>query len=229
MNANIATFNQHGGDFWNKNGAYRTLHEINPARLQFIERHISLKNQKILDVGCGGGILSESLALKGARVSGIDLSPSVLESARNHLQISGLNIDYRQVSTRECVANQEQYDHIMCLEMLEHCDHPFMVISDLFQLVKPNGRVFFSTLNRNIKSYLGAIVFAEKIFKWLPNGTHDYHHFIRPEELVAMSEKAGFRPVALSGLDYHPLLKSASLSRNLSINYLYVAEKPSTF
>ncbi|MDO4435672.1 MAG: bifunctional 2-polyprenyl-6-hydroxyphenol methylase/3-demethylubiquinol 3-O-methyltransferase UbiG [Cardiobacteriaceae bacterium] len=226
MTAHIESFNQHGLDFWNPHGAYRTLHHINPARLQWIERYITLKNADILDIGCGGGILSESMAKKGARVTGIDLSESVLEAARLHRDAQGLSIDYQHISSQQLAEQAKRFDHITCLEMLEHVDNPASVLKDIYQLLKSGGYAFFSTLNRNSLSYLGAIVFAEKLTSLVPQGTHHYHAFIKPEELCAMVEHAGLKPKALCGLSYHPLLKTATLSRNLSINYLLLAQKP---
>lgn len=229
MTAHIDSFNQHGADFWNEHGAYRTLHHINPARLQFIERYINLKNKKILDLGCGGGILSESLAKKGAQVLGIDLSETVLLAAQKHRDEHGLNIDYQQISSHELASQSAlcgQFDAIMCLEMLEHVDNPAPILRDIFTLLKPNGYAFFSTINRSVRAYLGAIVIAEKLTSLVPKGTHDYHAFIKPEELCAMVEHAGLKPKALCGLDYHPFLKTATLSRKLDINYLLVAQKP---
>lgn len=227
MTAHIDSFNQHGADFWNERGAYRTLHHINPARLQFIKRYIPLKNQRILDLGCGGGILSESLAREGAQVLGIDLSETVLNAARTHRDQQGLNIDYQQISSQQL---REQsalpFDAVMCLEMLEHVDNPAPILRDIHSLLKPEGYAFFSTINRTPRAYLGAIVVAEKLTSLVPKGTHDYHAFIKPEELCAMVEQAGLKPKALCGLDYHPLLKTATLSRKLDINYLLVAQKP---
>lgn len=220
------SFDLHGEDFWNLKGAYRSLHHINPARMQFIERFISLRGQKILDIGCGGGILSEALVRKGAIVRGIDLSASVLSAANAHASQTGLSIDYRQISSHDCVQNGEQYDHITCMEMLEHVPSPAAILRDIYTLLKPNGYAFISTLNRNLRSYLGAIVAAEYVMKLVPKGTHCHRDFIQPQELVAMAEQAGLRPIALCGMDYHPFAKTAFLSRNLDINYLLAVQKP---
>lgn len=221
-----ASFNQYGEAFWDKKGPYRSLHHINPARLAFIRRHITIKGKRILDIGCGGGILSESLAKAGAIVTGIDLSPVVLDAARQHAQLSGLMIDYRECASAECVANKEQYDHIVCMEMLEHVINPAAILRDIFHLLKPGGYAFLSTLNRTPKSYLAAIIAAEYLTRLVPKGTHQHEHFIRPEELVNMAEHADFTAIALCGMDYHPLLKTAFLSRNLSVNYLLAIQKP---
>lgn len=220
QHADIDTFNQHGHQFWDKKGPYRTLHEINPARLTFIQRHINPAHTTILDIGCGGGILAESLAEAGARVRGIDLSASVLEAARAHARENAVNVDYQQGNSSDCVARGERFDHITCMEMLEHVADPAAVIRDIAALLKPGGYAFFSTLNRSIKAWLGAIVAAEYLTGIVPRGTHHYDWFITPAELTNMTVQAGLTPVALCGLDYHPLLRRANLSRNLDINYL---------
>ncbi|MDO4777519.1 MAG: bifunctional 2-polyprenyl-6-hydroxyphenol methylase/3-demethylubiquinol 3-O-methyltransferase UbiG [Cardiobacteriaceae bacterium] len=220
------SFDLHGAQFWDKNGPYRTLHHINPARLQFIRRHIDPKGKRILDIGCGGGILTEALYHAGALVSGIDLSEAVIEAAREHAALENLAIDYRVQSTGECVAAGEQYDHVTCLEMLEHVHDPGAILRDIEALLKPGGYAFFSTINRTMKARLLAITVAEKILRLVPRGTHEYEGFIRPQELVNMAEHAGLQPIALSGMDYHPLLRRAVLSRHFNINYLFVARKP---
>lgn len=222
--AHIDSFERHGADFWNRRGPYRTLHHINPARLQFIERFVKLAGASVLDIGCGGGILSEALAERGARVTGIDLSGAVLAAARAHRDISGLNIDYRQQSSADCVAAGEHYDHITCLEVLEHVQDPAAIIADIAQLLRPGGHVFFSTLNRTFKARAGAIWAAEGL-GLVPRGTHQFDFFLKPAELVRMVERAGLTPLELCGLDYHPLCGTARLSRRLDINYLLAARK----
>lgn len=219
------SFDLHGAQFWDKNGPYRTLHHINPARMQFIRRHIEPRGTRILDIGCGGGILSEALYRDGARVAGIDLSQAVIEAARDHAALQGYDIDYRCISTRDCVTGGEQYDHITCLEMLEHVHDPGGILRDIHALLKPGGYAFFSTINRNAKARLLAIVAAEKLLRLVPRGTHEYSGFIRPQELVRMAEHAGLQAVALCGMDYHPLARTAVLSRNLDVNYLFAARK----
>ncbi len=225
-NADIDSFDQHGEAFWDLSGPYKTLHQINPARLKFIRRFIDPTDQKILDIGCGGGILSEALAKEGAKVYGIDLSKSVIHAAKAHAQESALNIHYRQISSRDCVAENEQYDQIVCMEMLEHVPDPSQVIHDIYALLKPGGYAFFSTLNRNPISFFTAIVAAEWITRLVPRGTHQHSWFIRPNELVNTIEHAGLEAVALSGMDYHPLLGTALLSRNLNTHYLLAARRP---
>ncbi len=226
MSIETASFDQHGEAFWDMKGPYRTLHHINPARLRFIQQHIALSGQSILDIGCGGGILTEALVRKGAKASGIDLSSTVLQAARAHAQSEGLQIDYREVSTRTCVENGEQYDHITCMEMLEHVMNPASILRDIHALLKPGGYAFLSTLNRNAYSFFTAIVVAEWLTNLVPKGTHNHADFIRPQELVAMAENSGLEAVALCGMDYHPLLKKAFLSRHLKTNYLLAVRKP---
>lgn len=220
----IDSFERHGADFWNPQGAYRTLHEINPARLRFIEHYLPLAGKTILDIGCGGGILSEALAERGARVRGIDLSASVLQAAEAH-RPAHLKLDYRHQSSADCVRAGEQYDAVMALEILEHVEQPMRIIEDAYALLKPQGLAFFSTLNRNLAARWGAVFLAERVLKWIPQGTHDPDLFIKPQELVRMSERVGFQALALSGLHYHPLRRSASLSPKIGVNYLYVARK----
>lgn len=223
--AEIDSFEQHGADFWLENGPYRTLHHINPTRLSFIERYQSLSGKRILDIGCGGGLLSESMAQKGALVKGVDLSKAMIEAAKTHAAEQGLSIDYQCVSSADCVEKKEQYDIITCMEMLEHVVDPSVVIRDIYTLLNDNGYAFFSTLNRTITAFLGAIVAAEYLTRLVPIGTHQHDWFIKPAELVNMCEHAGLKVVALSGMDYHPLLKKANLSKNLSINYLLAVQK----
>lgn len=222
------SFDLHGAEFWDKNGPYRTLHHINPARLQFIRRHIEPQGKRILDIGCGGGILTEALYHAGATASGIDMSATVIDAAREHAALHHLDIDYRCIASHECVRRNEQYDHITCLEMLEHVHDPGAILRDIHALLKPGGYAFFSTINRTRKAWLLAIVAAEKITRLVPRGTHEYAGFIRPDELVGMVEHAGLQAVALCGMDYHPLLRRATLSRSLDINYLLAARKPET-
>ncbi|MDO5090491.1 MAG: bifunctional 2-polyprenyl-6-hydroxyphenol methylase/3-demethylubiquinol 3-O-methyltransferase UbiG [Cardiobacteriaceae bacterium] len=220
------SFDRHGAQFWDINGPYRTLHHINPARLQFIRRHIDPKGQRMLDIGCGGGILTEALHRAGAQVSGIDLSEAVIQAARDHAALENLAIDYRVQSSADCVAAGERYDHITCLEMLEHVHDPGAIFRDIEAMLKPGGYAFFSTINRTAKARFLAITVAEKIARLVPRGTHEYAGFIRPQELVNMATHAGLAPVALCGMDYHPFARRAVLSRNLDINYLFVARKP---
>ena len=223
LSANIGSFQQHGSAFWDVQGPYRTLHQINPARLQFVERFVVLSGLRVLDVGCGGGILSEALAERGASVLGIDLAESALQAAEAHR--AGQAVEYRLESSRETAARGEVFDVVTCMEMLEHVADPAAVLRDIHVLLKPGGWAFFSTINRTLKARLGAVYAAEYLLHLVPQGTHQYDWFIKPAELSRMAERAGLAPVAFCGMDYLPLRQSARLSRNLDINYLFAARR----
>ena len=223
LSADIGSFQQHGSAFWDVQGPYRTLHQINPARLQFVERFVVLSGLRVLDVGCGGGILREALAERGATVVGIDLAASALQAAEAHR--AGQAVEYRLESSRETAARGEVFDVVTCMEMLEHVADPAAVLRDIHALLKPGGWAFFSTINRTLKARLGAVYAAEYLLRLVPQGTHQYDWFIRPAELSRMAERAGLAPVAFCGMDYLPLRQSARLSRNLDINYLFAARR----
>ena len=223
LSADIGSFQQHGSAFWDVQGPYRTLHQINPARLQFVERFVVLSGLRVLDVGCGGGILSEALAERGASVLGIDLAKSALQAAEAHR--AGQAVEYRLESSRETAARGERFDAVTCMEMLEHVADPAAVLRDIHALLKPGGWAFFSTINRTFKARLGAVYAAEYLLHLVPQGTHQYDWFIKPAELSRMAERAGLTPVAFCGMDYLPLRQSARLSRNLDINYLFAARR----
>ena len=223
LSADIGSFQQHGSAFWDVQGPYRTLHQINPARLQFVERFVVLSGLRVLDVGCGGGILSEALADRGASVLGIDLAESALQAAEAHR--AGQAVEYRLESSRETAARGEVFDVVTCMEMLEHVADPAAVLRDIHALLKPGGWAFFSTINRTFKARLGAVYAAEYLLRLVPQGTHQYDWFIKPAELSRMAERAGLAPVAFCGMDYLPLRQSARLSRNLDINYLFAARR----
>lgn len=223
LSADIGSFQQHGSAFWDVQGPYRTLHQINPARLQFVERFVDLRGLRVLDVGCGGGILSEALAERGATVLGIDLAESALQAAEAHR--AGQAVEYRLESSREVAARGETFDAVTCMEMLEHVADPAAVLRDIHALLKPGGWAFFSTINRTLKARLGAVYAAEYLLRLVPQGTHQYDWFIKPAELSRMAERAGLTPVAFCGMDYLPLRQSARLSRNLDINYLFAARR----
>ena len=223
LSADIGSFQQHGSAFWDVQGPYRTLHQINPARLQFVERFVDLSGLRVLDVGCGGGILSEALAERGASVLGIDLAESALQAAEAHR--AGQAVEYRLESSRETAARGEVFDVVTCMEMLEHIADPAAVLHDIHALLKPGGWAFFSTINRTLKARLGAVYAAEYLLHLVPQGTHQYDWFIKPAELSRMAERAGLTPVAFCGMDYLPLRQSARLSRNLDINYLFAARR----
>lgn len=223
LSADIGSFQQHGSAFWDVQGPYRTLHQINPARLQFVERFVVLSGLRVLDVGCGGGILSEALAERGASVLGIDLAESALQAAEAHR--AGQAVEYRLESSRETAERGEVFDVVTCMEMLEHVADPAAVLRDIHALLKPGGWAFFSTINRTLKARLGAVYAAEYLLHLVPQGTHQYDWFIKPAELSRMAERAGLTPVAFCGMDYLPLRQSARLSRNLDINYLFAARR----
>ncbi|HNN46516.1 MAG TPA: bifunctional 2-polyprenyl-6-hydroxyphenol methylase/3-demethylubiquinol 3-O-methyltransferase UbiG [Azospira sp.] len=207
--------------WWDPNSEFRPLHEINPLRLDWIDRLAPLKGRKVLDVGCGGGILAEAMAARGANVTGIDLAEKPLGVARLHLLESGRSVDYRQVSAEE-LATQEAgtYDVVTCMEMLEHVPNPASTIASCAALVKPGGHVFFSTISRNPKAYLFAVIGAEYILQLLPKGTHDYAKFIKPSELSRWAKSVGLEVDEIIGMSYNPLTKAYSLGRDTDVNYL---------
>jgi len=214
-------FSQLAHRWWDPNSEFKPLHDINPLRLDWIDGHARLAGKKILDVGCGGGLLSEGMAERGAVVTGIDLSDKALSVARLHLLESGRSVDYRKVSAEELAAEQPaSYDAVTCMEMLEHVPNPASTIAACAALVKPGGHVFFSTINRNPKAYLFAVVGAEYILQMLPKGTHEYAKFIKPSELSRWAKSVGLEPEQLIGMTYNPLSKRYGLGRNTDVNYL---------
>ena len=218
----INKFEQMASRWWDKEGDFKPLHDINPLRLGFImDKTNGLQGKKVLDIGCGGGILSESMAKEGAQVTAIDMGDMPLEVAKLHLLESKLEIDY-QKSTAEDFAQQYegQYDVVTCLEMLEHVPDPSSIIRACYKLVKPQGHVFFSTINRNPKSFLFAIVGAEYLLQMLPKGTHDFKKFIRPSELEAWSRHAGLTFKSMTGMHYNPFTKKYGLGDNVDVNYI---------
>ena len=227
--AELAKFDSMASRWWDTEGDFKPLHDINPLRLDWIRQHVKLAGCRAVDIGCGGGILAESMAAANARVTGIDMADGPLAVARLHLHESGSDIDYRQ-STAEDLAAAEagEYDVVTCLEMLEHVPDPSQVIKSCAELVKPGGHVFFSTINRNPKSFLFAIVGAEYVLKLLPSGTHDYAKFIRPSELEEWARHAGLRLNASIGMHYNPLSKEYSLGANLDVNYLMYYQRPAS-
>lgn len=207
--------------WWDPTSEFRPLHEINPLRLEWIDQIVSLSGKTVLDIGCGGGILSESMAARGANVTGIDLSDKALGVAKLHLLESGRRVDYRKESAEAHAAEApERYDVVTCMEMLEHVPDPSSIVAACAQLVKPGGHVFFSTLNRNPKAYLLAVIGAEYILNMLPKGTHDYAKFIRPAELCRWAKAAGLEPDELIGMGYNPLTRVYRLNTDTSVNYL---------
>ncbi len=217
----VAKFDAAAYRWWDPEGEFRPLHEINPLRLDYIERRAGLKDREVLDVGCGGGLLAEGMAVRGARVLGIDMAPTALEVARLHALETGVELEYRQ-QTVESLAEERpgSFDVVTCLEMLEHVPDPASVVTACARLVKPGGSVIFSTINRNPKAYLFAIVGAEYLLRMLPVGTHDYAHFIRPSELAAWGRQAGLRLEDVTGMTYNPLTRHYALGRDVDVNYL---------
>jgi len=223
----IAKFEKLAARWWDPTSEFRPLHEINPLRLNWIEERVNLAGKNVLDVGCGGGILSESMAARGAHVTGIDLGKAPLAVARLHLKESHQQIDYRMIAAEDLAREQPaSFDVVTCLEMLEHVPDPSATVMACSQLVKPGGQVFFSTLNRNPKSWLFAIVGAEYVLKLLPRGTHDYMKFIRPSELERWCRQAGLHVRELTGMHYNPFTKKYSLGPGVDVNYLVHATHP---
>lgn len=212
--------------WWDPTSEFKPLHQLNPLRLQWIDAHASLTGKRVLDVGCGGGILAESMALKGAEVLGIDLAEKSLQVARLHALETGASIRYQAIAVETLAAEQaSQFDVVTCMEMLEHVPDPASIIQACAQLVKPGGWVFFSTINRNPKAYLLAILGAEYILRLLPRGTHDFKKFIRPSELLAVTRQAQLTTQELVGMHYHPLTDSFSLNHDTSVNYLVACQR----
>lgn len=224
----INKFEELASRWWDPNSEFKPLHEINPLRLDYINRLAALPGKKVLDVGCGGGILSESMAQCGASVTGIDMGKGPLEVARLHLLESGLDVDYQHIPVeRLAAATPEKFDVVTCMEMLEHVPDPGSVVRACTDLVKPGGHVFFSTINRNPKAYLLAIVGAEYLLRLLPKGTHDYAKFIRPSELDNWIRQAGLETRDITGMTYNPLTQTYKLdSRDVDVNYLVHTRKP---
>jgi 2-polyprenyl-6-hydroxyphenyl methylase/3-demethylubiquinone-9 3-methyltransferase len=207
--------------WWDLDSEFKPLHDINPLRLNYIDERVQLAGKKVLDVGCGGGILSESMAVRGATVKGIDMGEAPLSVAKLHSLETGVEIDYQKI-TVEDLAKEEagQYDVVTCLEMLEHVPDPSSVIAACARLVKDDGQVFFSTINRNPKAFILAIVGAEYILNMLPKGTHEYKKFIRPAELDSWARQAELSLNGMTGMTYNPIFQSYSLGKDVDVNYL---------
>lgn len=223
----IEKFGALASRWWDPNGPQRPLHELNPVRLAYVERWQPLSGAKVLDVGCGGGLLTEAMALRQAQATGIDLSMQLIDVARLHLLESGVKAEYRVIAVEDLAELEPgQFDAVTCMEMLEHVPDPHAILQACHALLKPGGRLLLSTLNRTPAAFALAIVGAEYAARLLPKGTHDYRSFIKPSELAASLRSLGFSLLDISGLSYNPLSKKASITTNASVNYLMCAEKP---
>ena len=219
-------FSQLAHRWWDPESEFKPLHDINPLRLDYINRIVPLSGKTVLDVGCGGGILAEDMAGLGAHITGIDLGDKALQVAKLHLLESGLKVDYRNIAVESLAAEKPgHYDVVTCMELLEHVPDPGSTVQACAQLAKPGGHVFFSTLNRNTKSYLFAVIGAEYVLKLLPHGTHDFDKFIKPSELAQFCRNAGLSVNDICGMSYNPLTKAYSLGKNTDINYLFACRR----
>ncbi len=225
--AELSKFDALASRWWDPDGDFRPLHEINPLRLDWIRKHVDLRGKRVVDIGCGGGILTEAMADAGADVLGIDMAEAPLSVARLHKAESGADVSYER-TTAEALAEARpaDFDVVTCLEMIEHVPDPAMIVNACRDLVKPGGHVFFSTINRNPKSFLFAIVGAEYVLRLLPKGTHEYRKLIRPSELDEWSRAAGLDLRDSIGLQYNPFTKNYSLGGNLDVNYLMYYQRP---
>jgi 2-polyprenyl-6-hydroxyphenyl methylase/3-demethylubiquinone-9 3-methyltransferase len=224
--AELEKFSKLAHRWWDPEGEFRPLHDINPLRLEWIAQHAALDGAKVLDVGCGGGILAEAMARRGAKVTGIDLSEKALRVAELHLHESKLAIEYQRVNVEDYAASRpETFDVVTCMELLEHVPDPASMVAACARLVRPAGQVFFSTINRNPKSYLFAVVGAEYVLGLLPKGTHDYQRFIKPSELARWSRAAGLRVDELIGMTYNPVTRRYRLGADCDVNYLQRATR----
>jgi 2-polyprenyl-6-hydroxyphenyl methylase/3-demethylubiquinone-9 3-methyltransferase len=224
----LAKFGELAHRWWDTESDFRPLHQINPLRLDWIDSQARISGKRVVDIGCGGGILSDSMARRGAKVLGIDLATKALKVAQLHaLEASTPNVEYREIAAEALAAEMPgQFDVVTCMEMLEHVPEPASVVQACSALVKPGGWVFFSTINRNAKAFLFAIVGAEHVLKLLPKGTHEYAKFIRPSELAGFARAAGLEPLEFSGLEYNPLTQRYWLSADTSVNYMVACRRP---
>ncbi len=223
----IEKFGSQAERWWDPQGEFKTLHDVNPLRIRFIQDYANLQDKRIVDVGCGGGILTEGLAKHGADALGIDLSEDLIDIADLHGLESGIKAHYKKISA-EALAEQEpeSFDHVTCMEMLEHVPDPASIISACAKMVKPGGMVFFSTLNRVPKAYLLAIVAAEHLLKMVPKGTHEYKTFIKPSELSQTARQTGLELQGMTGIEYNPFNKRFSLGKDIDVNYIAAFKRP---
>jgi 2-polyprenyl-6-hydroxyphenyl methylase/3-demethylubiquinone-9 3-methyltransferase len=224
----LEKFSQLAHAWWDPQSEFKPLHDINPLRLGYIDGIAGLAGKTVLDVGCGGGILSEAMAGVGAKVTGIDLADKPLKVAQLHLLESGRDVDYRKISAEELARERPQhYDVVTCMELLEHVPNPAATVQACAELVKPGGYVFFATISRNLKSYLFAVIGAEYVLNLLPRGTHDYAKFIKPSELAQMCRRSGLSVEGITGMTYNPLTRQYALGRDADVNYILHAQRTS--
>ena len=224
--AELAKFSELAHRWWDPQSEFRPLHEINPLRLEWIDRHAHLTGKRALDIGCGGGLLTEAMAQLGASVTGIDLADKALRVAQLHMLESQVQVSYESSSAEDfAAAHASEFDVVTCMELLEHVPQPSSTVAACAKLAKPGGRVFFSTINRNPKAYLFAVIGAEYLLKLLPRGTHDYTRFIKPSELTRWCRDAGLQPLELIGMTYNPLTKQYRLGADCDVNYLLCCAK----
>ena len=225
--AEVAKFNAMAARWWDPEGDFRPLHEINPLRLDWILQGTKLAGRRVVDIGCGGGILTEAMAEAGATVTGVDMAEGPLTVARLHQLESGIAVDYRQTTAEDLAAERPgEFDVVTCLEMLEHVPEPYEVIRSCKTLVKPGGDVFFSTINRNPKSFVFAIVGAEYVLRWLPRGTHQWRKFVTPAEIEAHCRAGGLEVIGRTGVRMNPFSRQLHLTRSEAVNYMLIAARP---
>ncbi|MED7818770.1 MULTISPECIES: bifunctional 2-polyprenyl-6-hydroxyphenol methylase/3-demethylubiquinol 3-O-methyltransferase UbiG [unclassified Francisella] len=225
-NNEVNKFSSLAKTWWDANGELKTLHQVNPLRLDFVKKFTTLDNKNIIDIGCGGGILTESLVTQNNNVHGLDASLDAINIAKEHSKISSLNIKYVNSTIEDFAENNTiEFDVVTCMEMLEHVPNPESIIESIAKIIKKDGLFFASTLNRNLKSYLLSIVAAEHILKMVPQGTHQYSKFIKPYELIKTAEKYGFEALEIIGVHYNPLLNNFKLGKGADINYIIAFKK----
>lgn len=226
-NAEVEKFDAMAARWWDTEGEFKPLHDLNPTRLKFIQQHADIVGKQVLDIGCGGGILSEAMARTGAKVTGIDMAQKALTVAKLHAMEAGIEIDYQNTSAEQFAADHAAaYDVVTCLELIEHVPDPVSLLHAATHMLKPGGRLFVSTINRNPKAYALAVLGAEYIMRLLPKGTHDYDKFIKPSEMAHWAREIGLELIDQAGMHYNPILRSASLIKSVDVNYLMCFEKP---